>query len=77
MPWHDIAVQLRGDSVIDMLRHFVQYWYFVKEELEFDSVKFLENTKKRFSEAISHEDVQVRKEMKGYLDFVKAQEEPA
>lgn len=33
MPWHDIAIQVRGDCVIDMLRHFVQYWYFVKEEL--------------------------------------------
>jgi phospholipase D1/2 len=30
MPWHDIAVQIRGDVVIDLLRHFVQYWYFVK-----------------------------------------------
>jgi phospholipase D1/2 len=40
MPWHDIAIQVRGDCVIDMLRHFVQYWYFVKEELSFDSVKF-------------------------------------
>lgn len=30
MPWHDIALQMRGDAVIDLLRHFVQYWYFVK-----------------------------------------------
>lgn len=29
MPWHDVAVQLRGDSVIDLVRHFVQYWNFV------------------------------------------------
>jgi phosphatidylserine/phosphatidylglycerophosphate/cardiolipin synthase-like enzyme len=30
MPWHDIALQFRGDVVLDLLRHFVQYWYFVK-----------------------------------------------
>jgi len=29
MPWQDIAIQIRGDSVIDLLRHFIQYWYFV------------------------------------------------
>ena len=29
MPWHDIGLQLRGDSVIDLLRHFIQYWEFV------------------------------------------------
>jgi len=77
MPWHDIAIQVRGDSVIDMLRHFVQYWYFVKEELEFDSVKFLENTKKRFSEAMNHEDVKIQKEVKNYMNLVKSQEQPA
>lgn len=30
LPWHDIALQFRGDIVLDLLRHFVQYWYFVK-----------------------------------------------
>ncbi len=29
MPWHDIAIQIKGDAVIDLTRHFVQYWYFV------------------------------------------------
>ena len=29
MPWHDIAVQILGESVIDLVRHFVQYWNFV------------------------------------------------
>jgi phosphatidylserine/phosphatidylglycerophosphate/cardiolipin synthase-like enzyme len=29
MPWHDIALMIRGDAVIDIARHFVQYWYFV------------------------------------------------
>ena len=28
MPWHDIAIQFRGDVVLDLLRHFIQYWYF-------------------------------------------------
>ena len=32
MPFHDIAVQIRGDVVVDLLRHFVQYWYFVKTQ---------------------------------------------
>jgi len=32
MPWHDVALQMRGDSVVDLLRHFVQYWEFVKTE---------------------------------------------
>ncbi|CAK62572.1 unnamed protein product (macronuclear) [Paramecium tetraurelia] len=26
MPWHDIAIQIQGDTVIDLSRHFVQYW---------------------------------------------------
>lgn len=30
MPWHDIAIQYQGDIVLDLLRHFVQYWYYVK-----------------------------------------------
>lgn len=29
MPWHDIGVKIIGDSVIDLTRHFVQYWNFV------------------------------------------------
>ena len=29
MPWHDIAIKFRGDIVLDLLRHFIQYWYFV------------------------------------------------
>ncbi|CAD8069623.1 unnamed protein product [Paramecium sonneborni] len=29
MPWHDIAIQIQGDSVVDLSRHFVQYWNFV------------------------------------------------
>ncbi|CAD8061948.1 unnamed protein product [Paramecium sonneborni] len=29
MPWHDIAIQIKGDSVVDLSRHFVQYWNFV------------------------------------------------
>ena len=35
MPWHDIAIQFRGDVVLDLLRHFVQYWYFVIADKEF------------------------------------------
>lgn len=35
MPWHDIAIQFRGDIVLDLLRHFVQYWYFAQADQEF------------------------------------------
>lgn len=29
LPWHDIAMRIIGGSVIDLSRHFVQYWEFV------------------------------------------------
>lgn len=47
MPWHDIAVQIRGDVVIDLLRHFVQYWYFVKSELSADPRVYFNNMQRR------------------------------
>jgi len=34
MPWHDIAVRIVGEAVSDMSRHFIQYWNFVKFDLE-------------------------------------------
>lgn len=34
MPWHDVAVRIVGDAVSDMSRHFIQYWNFVKFDLE-------------------------------------------
>lgn len=43
MPWHDIALQMRGDCVIDLMRHFVQYWYFVKSEYKFSPRKILQS----------------------------------
>ena len=36
MPWHDITVQIRGESVIDLSRHFVQYWNFVSFQTNFN-----------------------------------------
>lgn len=36
MPWHDIAVKIQGQSVIDLTRHFVQYWNFVNFQTRFD-----------------------------------------
>ncbi len=36
MPWHDIALQIRGESVIDLSRHFVQYWNFVSFQTKFN-----------------------------------------
>ena len=45
MPWHDIGIQIIGRSVIDLKRHFTQYWYFAIKDLsrpnEFlDSVQY-------------------------------------
>lgn len=34
MPWHDIAMKLEGDSVVDLCRHFIQYWNFAKYDLD-------------------------------------------
>lgn len=36
MPWHDIAVKLVGGVVIDLSRHFVQYWNYVNFQLDMD-----------------------------------------
>lgn len=41
MPWHDIAVQIRGESVIDLSRHFVQYWNFVSFQTKFNDRELL------------------------------------
>ena len=54
MPWADIALQVRGDCVIDMLRHFVQYWHYVREATEMGPAKLLDNLKNRVGEAVDH-----------------------
>ncbi len=54
MPWHDIAVQIRGDVVIDLLRHFVQYWYFVKAELSADPRVYFNNMQRRLVQYSEH-----------------------
>lgn len=56
MAWHDIAVQIRGDVVVDLLRHFVQYWYFVKSEISTDPRRLFNLLQKRLSQANSHYD---------------------
>ena len=33
MPRRDIAMQIRGEIVVDLIRHFIQYWNFVKYDL--------------------------------------------
>lgn len=33
MPWHDIAMQVQGDPVKDMARHFIQYWNYAKIDI--------------------------------------------
>lgn len=53
MPWHDIALQYRGDIVLDLLRHFVQYWYFVKSELLVDFTKTANFLQRRYQQAFN------------------------
>jgi phosphatidylserine/phosphatidylglycerophosphate/cardiolipin synthase-like enzyme len=36
MPWHDITVQIKGSSVHDLTRHFIQYWNFVNFQTRFN-----------------------------------------
>lgn len=41
MPWHDIAVQIRGASVHDIARHFTHYWNFVSFQTRFNERELL------------------------------------
>ncbi|EGR28742.1 phospholipase d1, putative [Ichthyophthirius multifiliis] len=34
MPWHDVAIKVKGKVVTDMTRHFIQYWNFAQQDLE-------------------------------------------
>lgn len=36
MPWHDVAIQLKGPSVNDIARHFTNYWNFVNLQTKID-----------------------------------------
>lgn len=54
MPWHDIGIQTKGDSVIDMVRHFVQYWYFVDEERIKDPYAHFRDIQRRYDRAVSY-----------------------
>lgn len=51
MPWHDIALQLKGDAVIDLARHYIQYWYFVDAERIKDPYNHIRNIRRRFDRA--------------------------
>jgi phosphatidylserine/phosphatidylglycerophosphate/cardiolipin synthase-like enzyme len=50
MPWHDIAIQVKGAVVIDLQRHFVQYWYFSIRDLSDDPKDYLNNFRNRYNE---------------------------
>lgn len=50
MPWQDIAIQFRGPAVIDIQRHFVQYWYFAIRDLSDDPGDHLRNLATRYKE---------------------------
>ena len=41
MPWHDVAVRLTGPSVLDLSRHFIQYWNYVNFQLNMDDRQLL------------------------------------
>lgn len=41
MPWHDVAVRISGESVIDLSRHFVQFWNYVNFQLNMDERQLL------------------------------------
>lgn len=41
MPWHDVAIRVAGESVIDLSRHFVQYWNYVNFQLNMDERELL------------------------------------
>jgi phospholipase D1/2 len=41
MPWHDVAVRVSGQSVIDLSRHFVQFWNYVNFQLNMDERQLL------------------------------------
>jgi len=43
MPWHDIAIQIRGGSVQDIARHFTNYWNFVNFQTRIDNDRELLN----------------------------------
>lgn len=76
MPWHDIALQYRGDIVLDLLRHFVQYWYFVKSELLVDPMKTLNFLKKRYEQAFYNATNKGDKEISNYyVTEIKKREE--
>lgn len=54
MPWHDIGIQLKGDAVIDLAKHFIQYWYFVNAERVKDPYNHFRNVKRRFDKATQY-----------------------
>ena len=43
MPWHDIAIQIRGSSVHDVARHFTNFWNFVNFQTKIDDDRELLN----------------------------------
>ena len=43
MPWHDVAIQIRGPSVQDVARHFINYWNFVNFQIRIDNDRQLLN----------------------------------
>jgi phosphatidylserine/phosphatidylglycerophosphate/cardiolipin synthase-like enzyme len=43
MPWHDVAVQVRGNSVHDFARHFISYWNFVSSQIKIEDDRLLLN----------------------------------
>ena len=55
MPWHDVAIQIRGSSVHDVARHFTNYWNFVnfQTKIDNDTVVSSSTNKTFFTESIT------------------------
>ena len=47
MPWRDVTMKLSGKTVVDLKRHFVQYWNFAMFQLKERNEVFEENFEDR------------------------------
>ncbi len=53
MPWHDIGIQIQGRSVIDLKRHFTQYWYFALKDLTRPKQFFIDDLQIKLRDAMA------------------------
>jgi len=53
MPWHDIGIKIEGRSVIDLKRHFTQYWYFAIKDLTRPKQFFIDDLQYKLRDAMA------------------------